>query len=315
MVERLCRGTDIRCELDSCVRLMHCHHEKTIVIDDRVAFVGGIDLTYDGGDPYDSQAHSPRGGVGWHDVATRLEGPDRGRRRRALPPSLARGCRRGAAEPRGLRSGRRRGRADRPHGSREGVRARPAARRLLGARVVRGRDPLGGAIRLPREPVPLVGRDRRAHCREAPQPAAGRLSRPGPASRERERRRRRVPGSGRGADPRRRRERAVPRLLRVRARRQAPRPDLRPREGRDRGRSLAHGRLGEPQRALALQRLGDERRRARRAHRARDAGCACGPSTSSYRSTRSGAIRPRSSIASGSRSRRSSSTGCRTAYT
>ena len=24
---------------------MHCHHEKTIVIDDRVAFVGGIDLT------------------------------------------------------------------------------------------------------------------------------------------------------------------------------------------------------------------------------------------------------------------------------
>ena len=75
MVERLCRGTEIHCEFDSCVRLMHCHHEKTVVIDDRVAFVGGIDLTYDGGDPYDSQAHSARGGVGWHDVATRLEGP------------------------------------------------------------------------------------------------------------------------------------------------------------------------------------------------------------------------------------------------
>ena len=75
MAERFRRGTAIQCELDSCVRLMHCHHEKTIVIDDRVAFVGGIDLTFDGGDPYDSQLHAPRGGVGWHDVAVRLEGP------------------------------------------------------------------------------------------------------------------------------------------------------------------------------------------------------------------------------------------------
>ena len=75
MVERFVRGTEIDCAFDSCVRLLHCHHEKTIVIDDRVAFVGGIDLTADGGDPFDSQAHSPRGGVGWHDVAVRLEGP------------------------------------------------------------------------------------------------------------------------------------------------------------------------------------------------------------------------------------------------
>ena len=75
MVEHFRRGTEIDCQFDSCVRLMHCHHEKTIVIDDRVAFVGGIDLTYDGGDPYDSQEHPARGGVGWHDVALRLEGP------------------------------------------------------------------------------------------------------------------------------------------------------------------------------------------------------------------------------------------------
>lgn len=75
MVERFSRGTRIHCRFDSCVRLMHCHHEKTIVVDDRVAFVGGIDLTYDSGDPYDSQAHSARGGIGWHDVAVRLEGP------------------------------------------------------------------------------------------------------------------------------------------------------------------------------------------------------------------------------------------------
>ena len=75
MVDRFQRGTKIDCAFDSCVRLMHCHHEKTIVIDDRVAFVGGIDLTYDSGDPYDSREHSARGGVGWHDVAVRLEGP------------------------------------------------------------------------------------------------------------------------------------------------------------------------------------------------------------------------------------------------
>jgi phosphatidylserine/phosphatidylglycerophosphate/cardiolipin synthase-like enzyme len=54
---------------------MHCHHEKTIVVDDRVAFVGGIDLTYDGGDPFDGPEHKARGGLGWHDIATRLEGP------------------------------------------------------------------------------------------------------------------------------------------------------------------------------------------------------------------------------------------------
>jgi phosphatidylserine/phosphatidylglycerophosphate/cardiolipin synthase-like enzyme len=75
MVERFRRGTRVECTFDSCVRLLHCHHEKTIVIDDRVAFVGGIDLTYDSGDPYDSQAHPARGGIGWHDVAVRLEGP------------------------------------------------------------------------------------------------------------------------------------------------------------------------------------------------------------------------------------------------
>ena len=75
MVERFNRRNQIRCEFDSCVRFMHCHHEKTIVIDDRVAFVGGIDLTLDGGDPYDSQDHPSRGVIGWHDIAMRIEGP------------------------------------------------------------------------------------------------------------------------------------------------------------------------------------------------------------------------------------------------
>ncbi len=41
------------------------------------------------GDRLDSSAHPPRSGVGWHDAAFRLEGPDRRRRRRALSPALA----------------------------------------------------------------------------------------------------------------------------------------------------------------------------------------------------------------------------------
>ena len=61
--------------LDSHERPMHCHHEKTVVIDDRVAFVGGIDLTSLAGDRLDSPAHPARAALGWHDVATRIEGP------------------------------------------------------------------------------------------------------------------------------------------------------------------------------------------------------------------------------------------------
>ena len=65
----------IRCALDSRERPMHCHHDKTIVIDDRIAFVGGIDLTDFGGDRLDDREHRARPGVGWHDAAARLRGP------------------------------------------------------------------------------------------------------------------------------------------------------------------------------------------------------------------------------------------------
>jgi len=73
--DQLCERTKVQCEIDSCVGPLHCHHEKTIVIDDRVAFVGGIDLTLDAGDPYDTPEHVARGKVGWHDAAVRLRGP------------------------------------------------------------------------------------------------------------------------------------------------------------------------------------------------------------------------------------------------
>src|ERR1700686_5771953 len=54
---------------------MHCHHEKIVIVDGEVAFVGGIDLTALGGDRFDSCEHPMRGRIGWHDVATRLRGP------------------------------------------------------------------------------------------------------------------------------------------------------------------------------------------------------------------------------------------------
>jgi len=74
-VERLVRGTRIRCELDPREHPFHCHHEKTLVIDGRVAFVGGIDMTDFGGDRNDSPDHPARRRLGWHDVGTRLRGP------------------------------------------------------------------------------------------------------------------------------------------------------------------------------------------------------------------------------------------------
>jgi phosphatidylserine/phosphatidylglycerophosphate/cardiolipin synthase-like enzyme len=74
--DALVRGTRIRCELDACTRPMHCHHEKLVIVDDEVAFVGGIDLTTLAGDRYDHNAHPFREpAIGWHDASTRVRGP------------------------------------------------------------------------------------------------------------------------------------------------------------------------------------------------------------------------------------------------
>ena len=73
--DELTAGNAIQCALDARERPMHCHHEKTIVIDDRIAFVGGIDLTNFRADRWDTPDHKPRGAVGWHDVAVRIAGP------------------------------------------------------------------------------------------------------------------------------------------------------------------------------------------------------------------------------------------------
>jgi phosphatidylserine/phosphatidylglycerophosphate/cardiolipin synthase-like enzyme len=73
--DELCAGTPIKCALDAHERPMHTHHEKLIVVDDEVAFVGGMDLTDLAGDRYDSPEHRLRDGIGWHDVVTELHGP------------------------------------------------------------------------------------------------------------------------------------------------------------------------------------------------------------------------------------------------
>jgi phosphatidylserine/phosphatidylglycerophosphate/cardiolipin synthase-like enzyme len=73
--EELVHGTRITMALDARERPLHCHHEKLVVVDDEVAFVGGIDLTCLAGNRLDSSEHRHRDGLGWHDTALRLEGP------------------------------------------------------------------------------------------------------------------------------------------------------------------------------------------------------------------------------------------------
>jgi phosphatidylserine/phosphatidylglycerophosphate/cardiolipin synthase-like enzyme len=57
------------------------NHQKTVVIDDRIAYLGGIDLTYLDGDRWDTgehdgrYRHTDRTQRFWHDVHMRVEGP------------------------------------------------------------------------------------------------------------------------------------------------------------------------------------------------------------------------------------------------
>jgi phosphatidylserine/phosphatidylglycerophosphate/cardiolipin synthase-like enzyme len=73
-IEELTRGTRIRCEADPREHPFHCHHEKTVIVDGEVAFVGGIDMTDYAGDRFDTSDHPARRRLGWHDVGTRVRG-------------------------------------------------------------------------------------------------------------------------------------------------------------------------------------------------------------------------------------------------
>jgi phosphatidylserine/phosphatidylglycerophosphate/cardiolipin synthase-like enzyme len=72
-LEDSCLG-DLVCHLDRTAPYSHCHHQKAIVIDGQVAFVGGMDLTTFQGDRWDTQQHPLRAGPNWHDVQVRIEG-------------------------------------------------------------------------------------------------------------------------------------------------------------------------------------------------------------------------------------------------
>jgi len=61
--------------LDTREYTQHCHHEKLLVVDDQVAFVGGLDMTHLTADRWDTTRHEPRASLGWHDAAARLRGP------------------------------------------------------------------------------------------------------------------------------------------------------------------------------------------------------------------------------------------------
>ena len=69
------RDSSVHCVLDARERTMHCHHEKLVIIDGELAFVGGIDFTALEGDRFDESDHPPHDPMGWHDVAVRLRGP------------------------------------------------------------------------------------------------------------------------------------------------------------------------------------------------------------------------------------------------
>ena len=59
---------------DRHIRLTHCHHQKTIVVDGQIAFVGGLDMADFDIDRWDTTAHPVRKGLNWHDLCLRLEG-------------------------------------------------------------------------------------------------------------------------------------------------------------------------------------------------------------------------------------------------
>ena len=73
--EALAGGTRIHYALDARERPLHCHHEKLVIVDGELAFVGGVDLTALQGDRFDTSDHPARGALGWHDVAARVRGP------------------------------------------------------------------------------------------------------------------------------------------------------------------------------------------------------------------------------------------------
>ena len=267
-------GTRIHAVLDAHERPFHCHHEKLVIVDDRVAFVSGIDMTALGGDRFDSPAHDLRE-LGWHDASSCLRGPAvadvaghfRARWQEVAGEQLP-GARRAGA------GGRRRA-AGRAHALRAHVRLR-AARRLPDPRGVHAGAALGPRARLPREPVPVGARARRDPRREAAQPPDAPTSASSSCCRRRRTTAPTTPAasSACSSTPTTATGASWPARSTPATRAATLRPGLRAREDRDRRRSLADHRLGEHQRPLALQ-----RRRGQRHHAGPRAGPRHAPAT------------------------------------
>jgi phosphatidylserine/phosphatidylglycerophosphate/cardiolipin synthase-like enzyme len=64
----------IDCRLDDLAHPTHCHHQKAVVVDGQVGFVGGLDLTTIEGNRWDLPGHPLRFGRNWHDVALQVRG-------------------------------------------------------------------------------------------------------------------------------------------------------------------------------------------------------------------------------------------------
>ena len=302
----LVRGTKIQCQLDSCTRMMHCHHEKLVIVDDELAFVGGIDLTALAGDRYDSNEHPHKeDAIGWHDASSLLRGPIV----RDVAAHFAMRWEATAGEalplPEDLA----------PAGDTtvqfvrtvpEGAYRVAAARRVLAcwrptsARCAR-------AQRLIYLENQFLWSPEIVHILEtqAAQPAVGRLPRRRPAPAQGQQRPGRHARDARPPGGRRRRRQALPRHDDRVALRRALRPAVRAREDRHRRRRVAGDRLGQPQRALAVQRHRGRRRHLRPGARPRHPAAAVGGAPrAGRRRRRSGAT---SSTSSGARSRPSSS--------
>ena len=263
MLDGLTRHTKIEAHADGCTGFTHSHHEKTIVIDGKVAFVGGIDLTLDGGDPWDTPSHVARGGIGWHDAAVRIEGPAvadvaqhfrlrwHGATREAAP-----------APDRSGRSRRRRG-ADREDASGRHVpRACAGATTRSSSRTSeRCARPSGSSTWR----TSSCGRPRSCRCspRSSENPPSDDFRvlvlLPARANDGADISRGQVAALIHAADET---TRFLACTIYARSRNLRD-PGVRPFEDRDRGRPLAHRRLGEPERTLAVQRHRDERRHPR----------------------------------------------------
>ncbi|MGH2749458.1 MAG: phospholipase D-like domain-containing protein [Actinomycetota bacterium] len=73
--KELARHDGVHFAIDSKERLLHCHHEKLVIIDGDLAFVGGLDFSTLGANRLDTNDHPPREPMGWHDAVARIKGP------------------------------------------------------------------------------------------------------------------------------------------------------------------------------------------------------------------------------------------------